>query len=37
MRVLRLRWNPVAINLIPVDAPLPAAPQPREKLRYCSR
>ena len=35
MRVLRLRWSPVAINLIPAGAPLPAAPQPREKLRYC--
>ena len=35
MQVLRLRWNPVAINLIPNGAPLPAAPQPRKKLRYC--
>lgn len=35
MRILRLRWNPVAINLIPVCAPLPDVPQPREKLRYC--
>jgi uncharacterized protein (DUF169 family)/NAD-dependent dihydropyrimidine dehydrogenase PreA subunit len=35
MRVLRLRWNPVAINLIPMGAPLPPAPMPREKLRYC--
>ena len=35
MRVLRLRWSPVAINLIPAGAPLPDAPQPREKLRYC--
>lgn len=34
-QVLRLRWNPVAINLIPAGAPLPDAPQPREKLRYC--
>jgi uncharacterized protein (DUF169 family)/NAD-dependent dihydropyrimidine dehydrogenase PreA subunit len=34
-RVLRLRWNPVAINLIPTGALLPRAPQPREKLRYC--
>jgi uncharacterized protein (DUF169 family) len=35
MRVLRLRWNPVAINLIPTGVALPDAPQPREKLRYC--
>ena len=35
MRVLRLRWNPVAISLVKVGAPLPDAPQPREKLRYC--
>ena len=35
MRVLRLRWSPVAISLIPAGAPLPAVPMPREKLRYC--
>jgi uncharacterized protein (DUF169 family) len=35
MQVLRLRWNPVAINLISAGAPLPDVPQPREKLRYC--
>jgi uncharacterized protein (DUF169 family) len=35
MEVLRLRWSPVAISLIPVGAQLPDAPQPREKLRYC--
>jgi len=35
MRVLRLRWSPVAINLIPAGVSLPNAPQPREKLRYC--
>lgn len=35
MRVLRLRWSPVAVNLIPAGAALPDAPQPREKLRYC--
>ncbi len=33
--ILRLRWNPVAISLIPAGALLPDAPQPREKLRYC--
>lgn len=35
MQVLRLRWSPVAITLIPAGAALPDAPQPREKLRYC--
>jgi uncharacterized protein (DUF169 family)/NAD-dependent dihydropyrimidine dehydrogenase PreA subunit len=35
MQILRLRWSPVAINLIPAGAPLPDVPQPREKLRYC--
>jgi uncharacterized protein (DUF169 family)/NAD-dependent dihydropyrimidine dehydrogenase PreA subunit len=35
MRVLRLRWSPVAISLVPTGAALPDAPQPREKLRYC--
>lgn len=35
MRILRLRWSPVAINLIPAGDPLPDVPQPREKLRYC--
>lgn len=34
-RVLRLRWSPVAISLIPAGTALPDAPQPREKLRYC--
>jgi uncharacterized protein (DUF169 family)/NAD-dependent dihydropyrimidine dehydrogenase PreA subunit len=35
MRVLRLRWSPVAISLVPAGAPLPNVPMPREKLRYC--
>ncbi len=35
MRVLCLRWSPVAINLLPQGARLPDAPMPREKLRYC--
>jgi uncharacterized protein (DUF169 family)/NAD-dependent dihydropyrimidine dehydrogenase PreA subunit len=35
MRILRLRWSPVAISLIPTGAPLPDVPMPREKLRYC--
>ncbi len=35
MEILRLRWSPVAITLIPAGAPLPTVPQPREKLRYC--
>jgi uncharacterized protein (DUF169 family)/NAD-dependent dihydropyrimidine dehydrogenase PreA subunit len=34
-QVLRLRWSPVAINLIPVGATLPAVSKPRQKLRYC--
>jgi uncharacterized protein (DUF169 family)/NAD-dependent dihydropyrimidine dehydrogenase PreA subunit len=34
-RILRLRWKPVAISLIPQGAPLPAIPKPRTKLRYC--
>lgn len=33
--ILNLRWNPVAITLVPVDAPLPPAPKPRVKLRFC--
>lgn len=34
-QTLGLRWNPVAISLIGKDQPLPAAPMPRVKLRYC--
>lgn len=34
-KILGLRWNPVAIVLIPVGAPMPPVPQPRQKLRYC--
>jgi uncharacterized protein (DUF169 family)/NAD-dependent dihydropyrimidine dehydrogenase PreA subunit len=34
-RVLRLRWSPIAISLVKAGMPLPDAPQPREKLRYC--
>ena len=34
-QILGLRWNPVAISLIGNDQPLPAAPMPRVKLRYC--
>ena len=33
MRVLHLRWNPVAISLIPAGSTLPDAPQPRESER----
>lgn len=33
--VLRLRWKPVAISLIPQGVPLPDVPKPRTKLRYC--
>jgi uncharacterized protein (DUF169 family) len=35
VRVLRLRWSPVAITLVPAGASLPDVPEPREKLRYC--
>lgn len=35
VRVLRLRWSPVAISLIPVDALLPNVSKPRQKLRFC--
>jgi uncharacterized protein (DUF169 family)/NAD-dependent dihydropyrimidine dehydrogenase PreA subunit len=34
-RVLRLRWSPVAVSLIPAGSPLPDVPQPKERLRYC--
>lgn len=33
--ILNLRWNPVAISLIPAGAPLPDVPVPEERLRYC--
>jgi uncharacterized protein (DUF169 family)/NAD-dependent dihydropyrimidine dehydrogenase PreA subunit len=33
--VLGLRWNPVAITLIPAGDPLPDVPVPSERLRYC--
>lgn len=33
--VLGLRWNPVAVSLVPVGAPLPDVPVPSERLRYC--
>lgn len=35
IHTLGLRWNPVAINLIPANSPLPPVPQPRVRLRYC--
>ncbi|NTW28452.1 MAG: 4Fe-4S dicluster domain-containing protein [Coriobacteriia bacterium] len=34
-RVLRLRWSPVAISLIPEGSPMPDVPAPKERLRYC--
>jgi len=34
-RVLKLRWKPVAVTLIPQGEPLPHVPVPRVKLRYC--
>jgi uncharacterized protein (DUF169 family) len=33
--ILGLRWNPVAISLIPTGEPLPDVPVPNERLRYC--
>jgi uncharacterized protein (DUF169 family)/NAD-dependent dihydropyrimidine dehydrogenase PreA subunit len=33
--ILKLRWKPVAVNLIPNDAPVPHMPIPRGRLRYC--
>ena len=35
MDVLRLRWYPVAIKLIPIGDPLPDVTIPRVKLRHC--
>ncbi|MDR2109619.1 MAG: DUF169 domain-containing protein, partial [Coriobacteriales bacterium] len=34
-RILGLRWEPVAISLIPAGEPLPDVPLPEERLRYC--
>jgi uncharacterized protein (DUF169 family)/NAD-dependent dihydropyrimidine dehydrogenase PreA subunit len=34
-RILGLRWEPVAISLIPAGEPLPDVPLPTERLRYC--
>jgi uncharacterized protein (DUF169 family) len=33
--ILGLRWEPVAISLIPAGSPLPDVPMPEERLRYC--
>jgi uncharacterized protein (DUF169 family) len=33
--ILKLRWKPVAVSLIPNDAPVPHMPIPRGRLRYC--
>jgi uncharacterized protein (DUF169 family)/NAD-dependent dihydropyrimidine dehydrogenase PreA subunit len=33
--ILGLRWEPVAISLIPAGDPLPDVPIPEERLRYC--
>jgi len=35
MQVLGLRWNPIAVKLIPAEDPLPDVPMPRVKLRHC--
>ena len=34
-RILGLRWEPVAVTLIPAGDPLPDVPVPQERLRYC--
>ena len=34
-RVLSLRWGPVALSLLPADAPMPDAPLPPAKMRHC--
>lgn len=33
--ILALRWSPVAVSLIPANAPLPDVPMPSAKLRHC--
>lgn len=33
--ILKLRWKPVAVNLIAKGQPLPHIPVPRTRLRYC--
>lgn len=33
--ILKLRWKPVAVSLIPPNQPLPHVPVPRTRLRYC--
>ncbi|PLY01046.1 MAG: (4Fe-4S)-binding protein [Desulfuromonas sp.] len=33
--ILGLRWDPVAITLVKQNDPVPNAPMPRVKLRYC--
>ena len=33
--ILKLRWKPVAVTLIPKGEPLPHVPVPRIRLRYC--
>ncbi len=35
VRTLSLRWNPVALSLIPVAAPVPDVRLPKAKLRHC--
>jgi len=34
-RILKLRWSPVAITLVPAGTQLPDAPRPHDRLRYC--
>ena len=33
--ILGLRWNPVAVSLIPTGAPLPDVPMPPVRMRHC--
>ena len=33
--ILKLRWQPVAVNLIKKNDPVPHIPVPRTRLRYC--
>ena len=33
--ILKLRWKPVAVSLIPKNSPVPHMPIPRGRMRYC--
>lgn len=34
-RILGLRWEPVAVTLVPAGEPLPEVPVPSQRMRYC--